>query len=443
MCSCTTYSNEDRAARVEQFLLDEAISIGVVATVKLYTSKNPNRWGKQLAPWFTPVCRESRRAYIAIRRQQGANNHSTKEAFMKYKEVCKQATKDFLEELPGILKYQPKRFWGMLKKPSTGSTHVPNPEEFAAYNKALYWDPSAPPTTSPPLHDPQAQSIMAEELGLVLQSHFKANKSSGWSTMPLQLLKYIREDDTPILADFLTDTAITREPPQAWKDTKVVPLYKGKGTPSDYNNYRSIAVSHPFAKLLMSVVNQRLTSLGVELQVHAPTQAGFRAHYTTTEQALILQQLIQYANVTKSQLGIVFVDLQKAYDTVCRVKLWDTLIDTLGIPEDLVSIIQRMYAGAQGIVGDSRDTGHAFPANKGVKQGDGASPELFTMYFDRVHPHVVEYCKEHFGEGSREQHLFTIACLQLFMLSFADDVALVGASPEMLQLTFTAFRDFC
>lgn len=43
--------------------------------------------------------------------------------------------------------------------------------------------------------------------------------------------------------------------------------------------------------------------------------------------------------MTKSQLGIVFVDLQKAYDTVCRVKLWDTLIDTLGIPEDLVSII--------------------------------------------------------------------------------------------------------
>jgi hypothetical protein len=51
----------------------------------------------------------------------------------------------------------------------------------------------------------------------------------------------------------------------------VVPLYKGEGKFSDCNNYRSIAVSPPFAKLLMSIVNQRLTTFADENQLLAPT----------------------------------------------------------------------------------------------------------------------------------------------------------------------------
>jgi hypothetical protein len=27
----------------------------------------------------------------------------------------------------------------------------------------------------------------------------------------------------------------------------------------------------------------------------------------------------------------------------------------------------------------------------GVKQGDGASPELFALFFDRVFPYILEY----------------------------------------------------
>jgi hypothetical protein len=67
-----------------------------------------------------------------------------------------------------------------------------------------------------------------------------------------------------------------------------VPLYKGEGDMNDCNNYRSIAVAPPFAKLLMSIINKRLTDTADELQLQAPTQAGFRKKYTTVEQALIV-----------------------------------------------------------------------------------------------------------------------------------------------------------
>ena len=116
----------------------------------------------------------------------------------------------------------------------------------------------------------------------------------------------------------------------------MVPLYKGKGSVTDMNSYRSIAITPPFTKLFMSVINRRLTAYAEEHQLHAPTQAGFRAHHTTTEQALMVQQLIQYSCKTGRALGIVFVDLRKAYDSVPRERLWDALVGELGVPDDLV-----------------------------------------------------------------------------------------------------------
>ena len=58
-----------------------------------------------------------------------------------------------------------------------------------------------------------------------------------------------------ILTDFLNVTAVEQLAPQEWRNSKVVPLFKGDGATDDCDNYRSIAVSPPFTKLLMSILN--------------------------------------------------------------------------------------------------------------------------------------------------------------------------------------------
>jgi hypothetical protein len=124
------------------------------------------------------------------------------------------------------------------------------------------------------------------------------------------------------LASFLNASAIDREPPGSWQTAKIVPLYKGKGDAADPENYRSIAIPPPFAKVFMATINARLTSTADALNLHAPTQAGFRAHHTTMEQALILQTIIQHSIKTKRKLGMAFIDLRRAYDSINREKLW-------------------------------------------------------------------------------------------------------------------------
>ena len=53
----TLVTNDDRAARVECFLLRHAVQAGVVKKVEITVPRNPNKWGKRLAPWFTKECK--------------------------------------------------------------------------------------------------------------------------------------------------------------------------------------------------------------------------------------------------------------------------------------------------------------------------------------------------------------------------------------------------
>jgi hypothetical protein len=70
---------------------------------------------------------------------------------------------------------------------------------------------------------------------------------------------------------FLNASAIDSEPPKTWREAKIVPIFKRKGRATDPNNYRSLAINPPFAKLFMATMNRRLTKVAKEQNLHAPT----------------------------------------------------------------------------------------------------------------------------------------------------------------------------
>ncbi len=51
-----------------------------------------------------------------------------------------------------------------------------------------------------------------------------------------------------------------------------------------------------------------------------------------------------------------------------------------------------MYVDSTGIIEDlTQQNMYEFISNMGVKQGDGASPELFLLFFDRIYPYLLKY----------------------------------------------------
>lgn len=92
-------------ACVEQFLLQEAINAGVVQQVQWEAPRNPNKVGKQLAPWFTEACKEARQRYKQAARDFGRSSETACTSFREYKRQCLAAKERFAATLPDQLKY--------------------------------------------------------------------------------------------------------------------------------------------------------------------------------------------------------------------------------------------------------------------------------------------------------------------------------------------------
>jgi hypothetical protein len=79
---------------------------------------------------------------------------------------------------------------------------------------------------------------------------------------------------------------------------------------------------------------------------------------------------------------IACIDLEKAFDTVNRAKLWE-ILQNKGIPRHVVRTIQNMYTVIK--ITKEFNTREDFKEiSQGVRQGCPMSPTLFNLYFDEV-----------------------------------------------------------
>jgi hypothetical protein len=95
-----------------------------------------------LAPWFDEKCRDAKTLLAQTRRTFGKGDDRVLQATKNFHKVCLQRSAEFASVTPDMLKYHPKRFWGMLRtsKPSTGITA----QAFAEFNEKLYYDARIP-----------------------------------------------------------------------------------------------------------------------------------------------------------------------------------------------------------------------------------------------------------------------------------------------------------
>ena len=49
-------------------MIKEAMEAGVIKEIKISQPKNPNKWGKTLAPWFDEKCREAKKMLANAKR---------------------------------------------------------------------------------------------------------------------------------------------------------------------------------------------------------------------------------------------------------------------------------------------------------------------------------------------------------------------------------------
>ena len=223
--------------------------------------------------------------------------------------------------LPDMMRRNPRNFWNLLKQ---GRKELDGLQikQFAEYNQNIFYDDTIRQDIYKAVDQPELTLITTTELSQTLVHNYKATKSRGASLLPPQLLKFLGNKGIDSLANFLNESAILSAPPESWRTAKIIPIYKGKGDASLPANYRSIAITPPLSKVFMSVMNNRLTELATSRNLHAPIQAGFRKHHSAMEHILILQTILAHSIKCRKQLGVAFIDLERAYDSISREQLW-------------------------------------------------------------------------------------------------------------------------
>ena len=117
------------------------------------------------------------------------------------------------------------------------------------------------------------------------------------------------------LADSFDTSIETSQFPDLWKLARVTPMFK-KGEKAEKLNYRPISVLPVIARLFERLVAYQLYQHMTENDYFSPDQSGFlRLHCTVI--SLLKSTDDWYKGLDLGKLvGLVFIDLKKAFDTV-------------------------------------------------------------------------------------------------------------------------------
>ena len=133
-----------------------------------------------------------------------------------------------------------------------------------------------------------------------------------------------------------------------------------------------------------------------------------------------------------------FMDLERAYDTIDRLGIWQ-MLRVFGVGGKLLKPVQSFHVDSRACVRVGNDVSVWFPVNVGLRQGCVMSSWLFNVYMDGV---VREVYVRVIGKGlellSAKDGRFEIN-----QLLFADDTALVADTEEKVCRLVSEFGRVC
>lgn len=256
--------------------------------------------------------------------------------------------------------------------------------------------------------------------------HLKSGKAGGEDGITAEQIKYGGPILMEKLLNLISEIWKHEKIPEAWKTALIVPIHK-KGDTSKCENYRGIALLDNLYKILSYIILNRIKPyISENIKDH---QAGFIQGRSTCDQIFILQQIVSKYWEFGKDLHLLFVDFEKAYDTVRRNYLWSVLIE-FGIPQKLIRLIKECMENSKCKIKIGTFISDSFEVQSGVRQGDGLSPILFNFVLEKA---LQKLRNENIG--------ISLGNYKINLLAYADDIVILGQTEDDIRKLFKLLED--
>ena len=253
----------------------------------------------------------------------------------------------------------------------------------------------------------------------------KIGKAAGTDQIPPEFLKSVKDSILDYLVVLFNKIYDSSTFPREWATAIIVPIFK-KGNPDNPHNYRGISLLNIVSKVFTSVMTARIYSWSESYGKIRFEQAGFRRQYSTIDHIFTLRQIISNAiyGDKRKKIYCIFVDYQKAFDTVKRTVVWG-ILEKIGVSGKFISMLKGIYSQVKGRVRADNQLTEAFDCPVGLRQGCKLSPIIFSLLINEVAEALER-------EGRAGCQLLR-GTRDINALLFADDIGAISETPAGLQ----------
>jgi hypothetical protein len=220
------------------------------------------------------------------------------------------------------------------------------------------------------------KEITLEELKLAMLDAHTIDKAPGDDGIPTSVYKTFWDLFGEPLYDCLCEGIKLGELSYSQKRSNICLLLKPGKSREDIAGWRPLSLMNCDTKIFATLIANRIKRHLDKLI--SPTQTGFMKERLIADNSNLVQYVIETYEENKENLGIVSLDIRKAFDTIEHDYLW-AILKEHNIGEYMLNLVQTLYSGAESCVLVNGQHSGYFNIERSCRQGCPLSPYLFIL----------------------------------------------------------------